>query len=73
MTRTEALAAISAAVADTDSETLAVITAAVTELSTLGHENVLTVADVIREMKAEQAPLRQLTAREVDTSSTRKR
>jgi hypothetical protein len=66
MTRTEALATISAAVAHADSATLAAITAAVTELSTLDHESVLTVADVIRDMKAEQAPARQLTAREHD-------
>jgi hypothetical protein len=63
MTRTEALATISAAVAHADSATLVAITAAVTELSTLGHESVLTVADVIRDMK-EQAPSRHLTARE---------
>jgi cell division protein FtsB len=66
MTRSEALATISAAVAHADGATLAAITAAVTELSTLDREGVLTVADVIRDMKAEQASLRQLTARERD-------
>ena len=66
MTRTEALATISAAVAHVDGATLAAITAAVTELSTLGHESVLTVADVIRDMKTEQPPSRRLTTREHD-------
>jgi hypothetical protein len=66
MTRTEALATISAAVAHADGATLAAITDAVTELSTLGHESVLTVADVIRAMKAEQEQSRRLTAREHD-------
>jgi hypothetical protein len=66
MTRTEALATISAAVAHADGAKLAAITAAVTELSTLGHGSVLAVADVIRDMKAEQAPSRRLTVREHD-------
>jgi hypothetical protein len=66
MTRTEALATISAAVAHADGASLAAIADAVTELSTLGHQSVLTVADVIRDMKTEQAPSRRLTARERD-------
>jgi hypothetical protein len=66
MTRTEALAAISAAVAHTDGATLAAITAAVTELSKLSHDSVLTVADVIRDLKIGQTASRPLTARELD-------
>lgn len=64
MTRTEAIATITAAVAEADDAKLAAITEAVTELASLGTETVRTVKDVIRDMKADEPPLRPLTHRE---------
>jgi hypothetical protein len=66
MTRTEAIATLTAAVAQADDAKLAAITAAVAELSKLDTETVLTVGDVIRDMKVGEPPLRSLTPRERD-------
>ncbi len=66
MTRSEAIATLTATVAHADEAKLAAIVDVVAEMSTLDTANVLTVAGVIRDMKAEEQALRSLTPRELD-------